>query len=718
MSSTLPCGDGPRLPVRDEAGPEIWGGVECSVVRIGDVYRDQTQQSGHYAREGDLERLAWLGVSALRVPILWEHAEEPSLGGPHWERVDRQMTTLRALGIRPIVGLLHHGSGPRTTSLVDPGFAEQLASFAGRVAARYPWVTDFTPINEPLTTARFSALYGHWYPHARSTSEFLRALLNQCKAIVASMRAIRAVIPGARLVQTEDFAHVTSTPLLAYQAEYENHRRFLSLDLLSGRVDTSHPLHRHLLENGIGEGELEERLADPVTPDVIGINYYVTSERFLDERIARYPASLAGGNGRHTYADVETVRVAKALTVGHAGALAAMWARYGRPLALTEVHMGCTREEQLRWWAEAYRAVLAARTRGIDARALTAWALFGSFDWDSLMVRSDGRYEAGAFDLGAPSPRPTALARAIRTRALDHPVLDTPGWWRRPSRPAPAARPVLIAGGGGLGQALARACDARGIEHRLMTRSELHVADPAQVTTLMRRHRPWAVIDAAGPGDRDPSKYARRPSREVVGALVLARACAAAGAQFVAFSSDAVFDGRGQRPYVESDPVGPIDACGRDLVNLERAVLEALPQALVVRCGVPFESWDGSGFLSSALRALTEGHELAALPHAIVSPVYVPDLAHAVLDLVVDAEAGLWHLANPGAVSWPDFARLAARACRIPAGRSSGRCVDGFPRRNGALDSERACMMRPLEAALDDFARAFTDGRAPLQSAG
>jgi len=40
MSSTLPCGDGPRLPVRDEAGPEIWGGVEGSVVRIGDVDRD------------------------------------------------------------------------------------------------------------------------------------------------------------------------------------------------------------------------------------------------------------------------------------------------------------------------------------------------------------------------------------------------------------------------------------------------------------------------------------------------------------------------------------------------------------------------------------------------------------------------------------------------------------------------------------------------------
>ena len=45
------------------------------------------------------------------------------------------------------------------------------------VAERYPWVEHYTPVNEPLTTARFSGLYGHWYPHARDDGAFLRALL-------------------------------------------------------------------------------------------------------------------------------------------------------------------------------------------------------------------------------------------------------------------------------------------------------------------------------------------------------------------------------------------------------------------------------------------------------------------------------------------------------------------------------------------------------------
>ena len=45
---------------------------------------------------------------------------------------------------------------------------------AARVAARYPWVLDWTPVNEPVTTARFSGLYGHWYPHLCDFGTFMR----------------------------------------------------------------------------------------------------------------------------------------------------------------------------------------------------------------------------------------------------------------------------------------------------------------------------------------------------------------------------------------------------------------------------------------------------------------------------------------------------------------------------------------------------------------
>jgi dTDP-4-dehydrorhamnose reductase len=109
------------------------------------------------------------------------------------------------------------------------------------VARRYPAIDMFTPINEPLTTARFSCLYGHWYPHRKDTASFLRALVNECYGTALAMRAIRRITPHARLIQTEDVGKTFSTPLLRPQAEYENERRWLSLDLLCGRVDRHHP---------------------------------------------------------------------------------------------------------------------------------------------------------------------------------------------------------------------------------------------------------------------------------------------------------------------------------------------------------------------------------------------------------------------------------------------------------------------------------------------
>ena len=71
----------------------------------------------------------------------------------------------------------------------------------------------------------------------------------------------------------------------------------------------------------------------PCPPDVVGINHYVTSERFLDERLALYPRQLHGGNRRHRYVDVETVRVAGALVGGIEARLREAWQRYRVPVA-------------------------------------------------------------------------------------------------------------------------------------------------------------------------------------------------------------------------------------------------------------------------------------------------------------------------------------------------------------------------------------------------
>ncbi|MET1110358.1 MAG: family 1 glycosylhydrolase, partial [Allosphingosinicella sp.] len=175
---------------------ELWGGAECTIVRLHQDFRDQSIETGHRGRREDFDLIAGLGLTTLRFPILWEAVapERPDRLDFAW--CDDRLAMLREAGIKVVGGLLHHGSGPRHTDLLDPDFARKLADYAARVAERYPWIETWTPVNEPLTTARFSGLYGHWYPHGRDYPTFLRALVNECAATLEAMRAIRGAIPG------------------------------------------------------------------------------------------------------------------------------------------------------------------------------------------------------------------------------------------------------------------------------------------------------------------------------------------------------------------------------------------------------------------------------------------------------------------------------------------------------------------------------------------
>ena len=150
--------------------PELWAGLECSVVRVGDSWRNQAIETGHADRPEDLDLLAGLGIKTLRYPVIWESIAPDNPDVCDWRWHDARLTRLRDLGIRVIAGLVHHGSGPHYTDLLDPLFPEKLAAFAAKAAARYPWIDAWTPVNEPLTTARFSCLYGHWYPHRQDLS--------------------------------------------------------------------------------------------------------------------------------------------------------------------------------------------------------------------------------------------------------------------------------------------------------------------------------------------------------------------------------------------------------------------------------------------------------------------------------------------------------------------------------------------------------------------
>jgi len=718
---------------------EMWGGVECAVVRIGDAYRDQLARSGHDVRPEDLDLFADLGVRALRYPILWERIAPDGLEQADWSWADERLGRLRALGIRPIVGLLHHGNGPRHTSLLDPAFPTEFARYARAVAERYPWVDIYNPINEPLTTARFTGLYGHWYPHGRDTRTFLRVLLAECRAIVLAMRAIREVNPQAQLMQSEDLGKTYSTPALAEQAAFENERRWLTFDLLCGALRPSHPMWDRLMREGdLDAADLAWFEANPCPPDILGIDHYITSERLIDDHLEHYPAATHGGNGRQTYADVEAVRASAEGVTGYRGLLAEAWERYHLPMAITEAHINSTRDEQLGWLDEAWTAARGLREAGVDVRAVTAWSLLGAYDWISLLTRVDGYYESGVFDLRGPRPRPTALATMVRQLATGqpyaHPVLAAPGWWRRGDRlwyppvptgaqPGPAsyltraggraAQPLLIVGGrDALEESFVRLCTLRALPFHILSQDEMARATPASFAALMHAVRPWAVVYAGGYVGVDKAEGDPRACRraDVEQPAFLAAACARHGVQLLTFSSDLVFDGRRGTPYVESTSVAPLSVFGRCKAEGEARVLAAFSDALVVRMGASFGPWDRHNFVTRTLAELAAGHDVAAAADATISPVYLPDLVHTALDLLIDGEVGLWQLANAGQTTWAGLARQAAELASMDVEQVQGRSVSelGYiaPRPlYSVLGSERGALLPDLADALERYLR-------------
>lgn len=657
---------------------ELWGGVECTIARIGEGYRDQVAETGHHDRIGDLDLVAGLGIRTLRYPVLWEALDPDIVPGRSWDWHDERLRHLRELGIDPIVGLLHHGSGPRDTSLLDPGFAARLAQHARAVAERFPWVARYTPVNEPLTTARFSALYGHWYPHRRSYPDFLRALVNQCRATVLAMEAIREVNPAAELVQTEDIGRVFSTEELAYQADHENGRRWLSLDLLFGRVGPDHAFWPVLLENGIAESELDTFLATR-PPDLVGVNHYLTSDRYLDQDLFGYPPHLHGQNDWQHYADVEAVRVAEldGLT-GPLPRIREVALRYPAPIAITEVHHGCSRDEQLRWFHEVWNAGTAARQEGLDIRAVTIWSLFGACDWNSLLTRTERIYEPGVYDARGREPRPTALAHAARalteTGRFDHPVLAQPGWWHRPERvyaskraaPSVATRRsatlVLLAEPGPFTSECLRIARRRGLE--------MEAISPRPCASLAEAcDRPvWGILDASG--------AATAPSLRRDGFLTWLNLAADADLPYVFLSRSDVFSGRPGYGFVERDRPSPPSIAGRRRAAQEELALTRHPRALVVRAGSLF----GPGTELPGQGPVRTGAARGQEPSRHAGEFsYVPDLLHVVLDLLLDEENGIRHLVNDGPSS------------------ADARSSTGTGAR---LATERGALMPPMDSAL------------------
>ena len=151
---------------------------------------------------------------------------------------------------------------------------------------------------------------------------------------------------------------------------------------------------------------------------------------------------------------------------------------------MTEVHLHCTREEQLRWFKEKYETCCSLVKEGIPIKAVTAWSIFGAFGWNKLLTQPKGDYEPGVFSLfyqeNQGPPHSPSYIKSLTVATAPNPIRieSDKGWWHRDIRllydnefaeKLPvfckgSLAPLLIIGKNGtLGKAFARICEDRGI---------------------------------------------------------------------------------------------------------------------------------------------------------------------------------------------------------------------------------------------------------------
>jgi dTDP-4-dehydrorhamnose reductase len=246
----------------------------------------------------------------------------------------------------------------------------------------------------------------------------------------------------------------------------------------------------------------------------------------------------------------------------------------------------------------------------------------------------------------------------------------------------PAPTQALIVGASGqLGHALIAQLGDKALPaaRRQLSPTWLHLdleqiaTNPTLLDGLIDRHNITAVYCAAGATDveRCETDHAWAAAANHLGPLALAKA--AKNIPFAFYSTDYVFDGRkapGKTagPYAETDTPHALSVYGQTKLDGERAILDAHPNALVLRTtGVYGPDPQGKNFLYTLRRVINAGNTMRVPTDQLATPVHVDDLATASIALVQGGHTGIFHLAGPEFLSRYDFSLQACAILSLPA---------------------------------------------------
>ena len=223
-----------------------------------------------------------------------------------------------------------------------------------------------------------------------------------------------------------------------------------------------------------------------------------------------------------------------------------------------------------------------------------------------------------------------------------------------------AKAPILLTGGTGqVGQAVVRHAAERGLEIFAPTRAQMDLTNAHSIANIIAG-RPWsAVINCAAYTAVDRAETDAELAEQVnaMAPAIFAAETAKWDIPIIHVSTDYVFDGTKNAPYVEEDPVNPLGVYGRTKEKGESAVRTLNPRHAIIRTAWVVSA-GGVNFINTMIRLASERPEINVVNDQIGCPSNASDIADALLAVTENphAQYGTWHFVNDGEASWYDLA--------------------------------------------------------------
>lgn len=191
-----------------------------------------------------------------------------------------------------------------------------------------------------------------------------------------------------------------------------------------------------------------------------------------------------------------------------------------------------------------------------------------------------------------------------------------------------------------------------------LTRQELDLSQGEHIRQLVQQIRPNLIVNSAAYTAVDKAESEVDLAQAINGTAptIMAEEAEKIGALLLQVSTDYVFDGQKNTPYLETDPTRPLSSYGKSKLAGEVRIQQVTDNYLILRTAWVYGVYGKGNFVKTMLRLGQDREELRVVADQVGSPSWAKDIAYAIARLLQSETTGIYHFTNSGVVSWYDFA--------------------------------------------------------------